>query len=435
MADRAGSHPPAGRPLWESSASAVRARLLLLCCLVVLVGTTASVAFHYVMGVYLGRHYPYSTFLFRPANRFMDFFNMYRAAQTYGHGGHRTVVYSPFLHAVMKCLTLMPRWPAFITMVVVFAATLVFGLWRFIARAVEGRLLRMLCTVILTALSYGVIMVVDRGNLEALVFVFLFWFIYFYYVRRSRWSWVFLAMAVAAKYFPATLLVLLLSDRRYRQAAYALAGALVLTGVGLVVMKLTSGLTFAEVAHSLKGTLGSHLSYAGTIRVSRYGHTLWGALVVLLANAKGVVPHAAHIKLIYAAAAGALFLGLSAYVVFFEKVAWRKVTILVACFLLLPFESADYTLVYLYLPLLLLFVSDRRSVVDLGGALLFGLLLVPVDYYYFHWRVEPDVSISVLIKPALLMAAVVLIVVGGFSAWRAARRRLRGAAAPPWEEA
>jgi hypothetical protein len=96
-------------------------RLYLLCA-VVLTGTVASIAFHYVMGFYLLSGHPYDTFLFLPADRFQDFFNVFRDVQVYGAHLH-TLAYSPFMHVVVAALTLIPRMPAFALLLVVFSAT------------------------------------------------------------------------------------------------------------------------------------------------------------------------------------------------------------------------------------------------------------------------------------------------------------------------
>ncbi len=44
--------------------------------LIVLVGFFVAVLFHYIQRVYLGKGYPYNTFLFHPEVRFSDFYNV-----------------------------------------------------------------------------------------------------------------------------------------------------------------------------------------------------------------------------------------------------------------------------------------------------------------------------------------------------------------------
>jgi hypothetical protein len=72
--------------------------------------------------------------------------------------------------------------------------------------------------------------------------------------------------------------------------------------------------------------------------------------------------------------------------------------------LLLPYVSADYTLIQLYFPLVFFLNARRVSRWDVVYVALFGILLVPVDYYY----ILHDISISVIIYPAALVALVLL---------------------------
>ncbi len=51
-----------------------------LLCLIIVIGFFSAVAFHYYMGSYLGRSYPYNTFLFSPNDHFNDFFNVLRGS-------------------------------------------------------------------------------------------------------------------------------------------------------------------------------------------------------------------------------------------------------------------------------------------------------------------------------------------------------------------
>ena len=44
---------------------------------IILIGFVASLFFHYLKGVYLNLPYPHNTFLFRPDDKFADFFVLY----------------------------------------------------------------------------------------------------------------------------------------------------------------------------------------------------------------------------------------------------------------------------------------------------------------------------------------------------------------------
>ena len=92
--------------------------------------------------------------------------------------------------------------------------------------------------------------------------------------------------------------------------------------------------------------------------------------------------------------------------VFREKERWKQVLLVTVATVLLPFVSADYTLIHLYFPLIFFVNSPRLSRWDTAYVVLFALLLVPVDYYYFSGL--HSVSISVAIYPLALAALAVL---------------------------
>jgi len=75
--------------------------------------------------------------------------------------------------------------------------------------------------------------------------------------------------------------------------------------------------------------------------------------------------------------------------------------------LLLPFVSADYTLIMMYFPLVFFLNAPRVSRWDVAYVALFRVLLVPVDYYYLSVY-SPGVSISVIVYPLALLALLLL---------------------------
>jgi hypothetical protein len=107
---------------------------------------------------------------------------------------------------------------------------------------------------------------------------------------------------------------------------------------------------------------------------------------------------------LYEVAAAATFLVLAVHAVFRETERWKLVLLATVPGLLLPYVSADYTLIQLYFPLVFFLNARRVSRWDVVYIALFGILLVPVDYYY----ILGDISISVIIYPASLVALVLL---------------------------
>ena len=208
--------PPAG--LEESGAAARRGVVSLLTAFV-FAGTFASVVWHYVNAEYWLKGYPSNTFLFRPVHRFSDFFTVYRTARHFGAAGQENLVYSPVLHLFSKVMTVLPDKIALGLVVTAFLAALAALVWHWLTFALGAPLLRLPHALVLTLFAYPVLWVVDRGNLEMVVFVLLAAFFYLYYAVHSRWAWLPLALAIAAKYYWATLLVLPLIICTFRNTA------------------------------------------------------------------------------------------------------------------------------------------------------------------------------------------------------------------------
>ncbi len=377
----------------------------------------SAVVYHGIQGIYFERPYPLNTFLFLPSDRFMDFFNDMRYAAQFGPTADM-VAYSAFIMAALRAIgIILPDNVAFVALAGTFAATLSLAVWRYATARLDSPVLRLHYVLLLGLLTYPVLFAIDRGNLDMLVFIALAAFFYLHYARASRWSWVFLAAAIAAKYYPATLLVLFLCDRRYRELAFTIGGAILLTLVSAVGLQVASGLSVTRVLSAVATQLGRHDAYARTVDSVQHGHSLWG-LLSWVVGTRGASAYSQGMELVgvgpwsrpYLIAALAIFALLAIYVVRVEKVRWKRVAILVIAFTLLPYESHDYTLIFLYFPIVFFLHDANGSPLDVAYAVLLGLLLVPAGYYTFG---STDVTTSVFVYPIAMTALLLIMVVDG----------------------
>jgi hypothetical protein len=131
---------------------------------------------------------------------------------------------------------------------------------------------------------------------------------------------------------------------------------------------------------------------------------------------------------IYIKIAIIMFLSIAAYVVFLEKDFWKRVAILVIAMLLLPQVSADYKLIHIFIPLFLYINAPRPSRLDWLYIVLFGLLLIPKDYYLlskvFSEGGTADISISVIINHIVLIIMLLLIIGTGLKNWISPEKEL-----------
>jgi hypothetical protein len=394
--------------LGECVDASLKRRRVRLLVAIVLVGTVAAIAFHYAMGFYLGRGYPESTFLFLPPDHFNDWDNPYLYAQAFLGRQPAPFVYFPLGFSLAAVATLLPLRVGFAVVIAVFLVALGWLLGRTVVNAERHALTKLQYAFILIALSYPVLFALDRTNLELVIFVLLGGFFLFLYVRPIWWlAALFLAAAIAFKLYPATLLVLLIAERRLKTFVLALVLTAVLTVAATGGLAAASGYGFADVWHmSMAEKTVNQSNMVLDAGGLQHGHSLWGLLVLTSwcrhAAMRGWETQA------YTLVTGVLFVLLALYVVLRETERWKRVSALIIASLLLPFVSADYTLIQMYFPIAFFINSSRASRFDAVYMVLFAILLVPVDYYYF--RSPRDVSISVAVYPLAMIALVLLAV-------------------------
>ena len=376
---------------------------------IVLIGFSVSVAFHYVYGHYWNAGYPFNTFLFIPSDRFKDFFNVYNNICSRSLYSTTLITnYFPFTYVIVYCLTVFPSKLALLTMLVAFMGSLGYMVRRYFVDAVKDRALKTMLFFIITFLSYPVIFAIDRANIELILFVFLALFFYLYYVRKNETSIIFLAMAISMKLYPAVLLILLISDKKYRAAILTALLSLLITILSYFWASLQIGKGLLEtLSLSLKHLALVSNIYAFVQLVGiQHGHSFWG--IVSLTKILGSVSNLNRFILPYVALVAVFFLVISSYVIFVEKAPWKKVALLILPMILFPFFSSDYTLINVLFPVAF-FINSTRSRYDVLYPILFGFLLIPLDYYWL----QNDISISVILYPVLIMTLIVVILIEG----------------------
>ena len=372
-------------------------------------GTWAAVVYHFVMAQYVGREYPWSTFLYNPSDHFADYYNVYEQARAFHPGESAVVVYSPLLHALMTVLTLIPPGVGLGLIVASFLAAMFGMLWFVAGRGVRDPVSRLQQVLVLTLFAYPVLFAIDRGNLEMVVFVLLAAFFYLYCCRHSRWAWVPLALAISAKYYWATLLVLPLLDKRYREALFAAIAAVFFGLASTVLVVAISGYTLGGFFSAMRHSLAGYGEWRGSVFYVHHAHGLWGVVMLLNRAVNHLLTRQQYLDKWYLVLMAAVFVLVVVRLARGGFDAWEKAAVLVICAILMPYENADYTLVQWMLVFTLFAAADppgwRGGVITI----LFAVTMVPFAYYYFPIVGRPDVGISTLVYPAALVAIGILV--------------------------
>lgn len=356
-------------------------------------GFTASVFYHYVMSNYFGLgYYPYNTFLFIPADRFNDFRNIYRATIDLNPYAAPVSVYFPFTFIVVYLFTFFVHCDlALFAFTFIFLAFLIPYVYRAVPSA--GKFGKPISTFILVFMSYPVLFALDRGNLESFLFIFLVLFFYYYRKQDDLKSVFFLSLAISMKLYPAVFIVLFLADKKYRNILY--------TGIFVVVVTLLSAFMLEG------GVVKSFLGLKNNLEIFRNAYLMTDRGLQHNASLYGVVKILRLPVLNYYVVLALLLFSLTAaYVILKEDIFWKRVTLLVFSMILLPQVSYDYKLIHLFIPLLLFLNHEKLFKFDMMYALLWGLLLIPKDYYL----ISHDISIAVLINPLIMVIITGMIV-------------------------
>jgi hypothetical protein len=386
---------------------------------IILFGFIAAVLFHLTKSVILGGDYPNNTFLFIPSDRFNDFVNGYsicKGLNPYFTHYFLHSSYYPFANIIMYLFTFLPNPGALLVYLAGFSIFFIYINASNLLMASEAKYLKNL--IIFSYLTYPFLFALDRANMEIIVFIFLFLFLHYYGKKRFITSSIFLSFAIAMKVFPAVFLVILLSDKRYKEIALTIGLVIFLTAASLIFHK---GGFFLNFNFILSGFNFNNVSFmCHNNNIVQRGVSLF-TLAKMYFIQTGIIGSIDLVKFlgIYTKAVFSLFILLSGYVLFIEKELWKKAMILLAAALLFPHVSSEPKLLHVFIPLFLFINLTKKGKFDLFYMIMFGLLLIPKDYYLFPKIISDagcsDISIAVVLNIMILIAMMSAIIIDGTS--------------------
>jgi len=369
---------------------------------------------NYIFTNYMQLGYPLNTFLFRPDDKFNDFFNMLSACRD--NNPYLTEYwlksnYFPIANTIFFLFGMFHF--KYISLGVFFCIFFVF--YFYFIKSILGsdfKVTQFPVLLILLLLTYPILFNCDRGNIELYVFLFVWGFFYFYNKGKIIIGITFLAMAISMKLFPGVFIILLFKDKKYKEIAMSafLVGFFFMISLisfnGSILDNLYALINnLTNFNHGFNGLSGlqHNLSLYGAIKVITYG-----TMVLFGGNADPTMT--ANTLSWYSFGVLGLFLLICYYVIFIEMVQWRNVTILTIVLLIFPNVSFDYKLIYIMIPLSFLLKSEQKTKFRNIYLFLFAMLLVPQNYIYLI----NDISIAVLIYPFIMLLIVGLIIAERF---------------------
>lgn len=377
---------------------------------IILIGFCFSTAFHYILGYYLHLNYPLNTFLFEPGKEFSDFMPIYGNALTnnpYHVTPNSGGVYFPFTYIFLRIFTWLKFNFSLFTFLLSF---IICFFWlnkkllsTYNSYSLYEKIGNFKNLFIVSFMSYPFLFTFERANIEFFVFLFTAIGLVFYKKEKFYQGILFLSVATVIKGFPGVFLFLFLSDKRYKEAFSFVALCIALTIFPMLIFKDT---IYQQITGLLINLDWLKDYFCGANVSLLFSTSLYGILKGFL-HLYHHIPWDATAKtsnkniLIYSIFAFASLMLLAIYVLFFEKIFWKKVSVLVFSYLLLPQISFDYRLLHIFI--IFYFFSASEEIISdkmyFLYTILISFLLIPKNYYLLYG----PVSISCLINSFLLL--------------------------------
>ncbi len=267
-------------------------------------------------------------------------------------------------------------------------------------------------------LAYPVLFCLQRGNIDTLIFIFTCLFVIHFQKKHFLLSILWLAMATAMKGYPGIFSLLFLSNKRYEDFFIFIAATLGLTVLSLVLFKGPILTNLSLLLRNLNGfndqLMLSNLSMQHNSSLYEFFKTFY--LMTQRIPWNPYYPTCTITTGYYSIIALILLTGISIYVIFYEKILWRQLTVLTTSILLLPQIALDYRQLLLFLPIYY-FVNANDTFhrqQELFYTILFGLLLIPKNYVFLYG----EISISNALNTILLLTLTLSIMRNGLAAQR-----------------
>lgn len=374
---------------------------------IMVVGFICAISYHSFMGSYLKLNYPFNTFLFNPDARFSDLVDELRRASGLNpyFSGFGHAVYFPFMYILeYTFLLLIPSGQDSSTLFFVCGIILFFAVVNFLVLKHGGfsKLKVIMYTFILSIMSFPILFELDRANLEAFVFISLVLFMYMFYKEHYTISAVFLAMAIAMKLTPILFVILFIKRKKFN--------SILLCGISTIILTLFSLLLFkSSVLNSINGVFSGLSFFYNDYVIGngglKYGSSIYGAIKNVIITWRINIP----INELYSVTNIISILFIIAVLLFIlikNSVLWKQSALLSCLTLLCTPVASDYRLIIMFIPMWLFLLDSNKSKFDIIYAVLFGLIMIPQEYYIFY---QYTVSMGEFSHPLILIVLLIIL--------------------------
>jgi len=347
----------------NSPQSVVKTSLLVFCASLAAL-TLLAWGISFICARFLHLGFPFNTPLDNSAWSFSDLTDFYSTVRNLSAGGEvlKSIahgdIFNYFPSALYVFAFFIDLFPTPVAALVSFeVAGALIALLVLLRAALKGSAVSprwVVCTLFVTALcSYPFMFLIDRGNLEGVVWFFTFIGLAFFVGKRYMTSALFFAAAICVKPFPALFILLFLRRRRYREIAAAAVAVVAANLTALTVLGPTIAVAYRDVQWGFREYIDQIVtSYQN--RGLGFDHSFFSCVKDVIRLSLGWPrPETLHnvLKTAYLIWFPLSLLILLACGIYF----WRKPVInqlfaIVLAILLIPPVSYDYVLIHIYLP-------------------------------------------------------------------------------------
>lgn len=381
---------------------------------IILVGFVFAVIYHYILGFYLHFGSPKDSFVYPASFAFCDLFRILPYIKDFKPYQENTlwVVYFPLTYLFMLPFAFIKNK---ILAYLIYISPFVYYLTKMNVKTFTcdnlNRLQNFQNIFIITLISYPVLYNLDKGNFDMILFVMLSIWVYLFPREKYGICSVLLAIMNAIKPFTVWFLFLFLFKKKYKEfflsillTAFLIIGGFLIFPDNIFnqIIVLLKNITLYKITYAL-GT-GVGIDFCSSIFIP--------LKILFLHFSTNVYSVFKFIKM-YDYFCNFITVA-TIFFVWREKTYWKQILLLISNFLLLPYCTYDYKLIFLFIPLWMFIEKSEKTKSDLAYTLLFGLLFVPKNIIiYFagiHNNIQNWTSLSVLINPILIVLLCLLVI-------------------------
>lgn len=256
----------------------------------------------------------------------------------------------------------------------------------------------------ITLLSYPVLYCLDKGNSDIYLFILLGFWAYAFQKEKYGVSAFLLGLINAMKPFTLYFLLLYLLKKRYKEFFFSgfLTAFLVILGFMIIPDNHVSEVTMffkSLVFYKEHYTLGSFIAMG-------FESSLFMPLKAILLHFTSAEKDIINFIRIYDYLCHFITI-ITLIFVWREKIFWKQLTLLICNFLLLPYITYDYKLIFLFIPIWMFINKAEKAKSDLAYLILFALLFVPknimVNFPLIPGKDMNWLSLSVIVNPIIII--------------------------------